>query len=141
MPPPNEESPRPVTGPNGSNKSMVVIGLVVLILIIGVASYYAFRTQPANQAPNLVQIAPAAVSVTSAGFSPQTVTVKVGQGVVWTNSDVSHHTVTSDNPKPVFSSGQDLKRDDSFSYVFDKTGTYPYHDGHNIGHGGIVIVR
>jgi plastocyanin len=56
-------------------------------------------------------------------FSPTTVTVKVGSTVTWTNLDDEPHTVFSDTG--LFrSSALDTK--DSFSYEFDKAGTYHY---------------
>ena len=56
-------------------------------------------------------------------FSPTTVTVKVGSTVTWTNLDDEPHTVFSDTG--LFrSSALDTK--DSFSYKFDKAGTYHY---------------
>ena len=56
-------------------------------------------------------------------FSPTTVTVKTGSTVTWTNLDDEPHTVFSD--AGLFrSSALDTK--DSFSYKFDKPGTYHY---------------
>jgi plastocyanin len=56
-------------------------------------------------------------------FSPTTVTVKGGSTVTWTNLDQEPHTVSSD--AGLFrSSALDTK--DSFSYKFDKPGTYHY---------------
>ena len=56
-------------------------------------------------------------------FSPATVTVKAGSTVTWTNLDDEPHTVFSD--AGLFrSSALDTK--DSFSYKFDKAGTYHY---------------
>jgi plastocyanin len=56
-------------------------------------------------------------------FSPSNVTVKVGSTVTWTNLDEEPHTVFSDTG--LFrSSALDTK--DSFSYKFDKAGTYHY---------------
>jgi plastocyanin len=56
-------------------------------------------------------------------FSPVTMTVKAGSTVTWTNLDDEPHTVFSD--AGLFrSSALDTK--DSFSYKFDKAGTYHY---------------
>jgi plastocyanin len=54
-------------------------------------------------------------------FSPMSVTVKAGATVTWVNRDDEPHTVVSDTG--VFrSSGLDT--DETFSYKFDKPGTY-----------------
>jgi plastocyanin len=56
-------------------------------------------------------------------FSPVAMTVKAGSTVTWTNLDDEPHTVFSD--AGLFrSSALDTK--DSFSYKFDKPGTYHY---------------
>ena len=55
----------------------------------------------------------------------QPVTVAVGTKVVWVNNDGTEHTVTADNG--AFGSGI-LNPGNNFSYIFDQTGTYSYHD-------------
>jgi plastocyanin len=56
-------------------------------------------------------------------FNPTPLTVKAGSTVTWTNMDDEPHTVVSDTG--VFKSGgMDTK--ESFSYKFDKPGTYHF---------------
>ncbi|HEX4633239.1 MAG TPA: cupredoxin family copper-binding protein [Gemmatimonadales bacterium] len=70
-------------------------------------------------------------------FSPATVTVKAGATVTWVNLDDEPHTVFSD---ALFrSSALDTK--DSFSFKFDKPGTYPYHCTQHPFMKGVVIVK
>ena len=63
------------------------------------------------------------VSIDNFSFGPQTLTIKAGTTVVWTNRDDIPHTVVSDDK--VFKS-KVLDTDEKFSYTFDKPGTYPY---------------
>jgi plastocyanin len=56
-------------------------------------------------------------------FAPLSLTVKAGSTVTWTNKDEEPHTVTSDTG--LFRSGA-LDTNDSFSYRFEKPGTYHY---------------
>jgi plastocyanin len=56
-------------------------------------------------------------------FSPVTLTVKSGSTVTWTNRDEEAHTVVSDSG--LFRSGA-LDTKDSFSFKFEKAGTYHY---------------
>ena len=56
-------------------------------------------------------------------FNPTPLTVKVGSTVTWTNKDDEPHTVVSDTG--VFKSGG-MDTDESFSYKFDKPGTYHF---------------
>ena len=56
-------------------------------------------------------------------FAPVTLTVKAGAVVSWTNQDNEPHTVTSE--AGVFRSGA-LDTNESFSFKFDKAGTYRF---------------
>ena len=69
-------------------------------------------------APNTVQL-----NIKSFMFAPMTLTVKAGSTVTWTNMDQEPHTVVSQTG--LFSSGA-LDTSGSFSFKFDKPGTYNY---------------
>lgn len=56
-------------------------------------------------------------------FAPTTITIKAGSTVTWKNTDDEPHTVVSDSG--VFRSGA-LDTNESFSFRFDKPGTYHY---------------
>ena len=56
-------------------------------------------------------------------FAPDTITIKVGASVTWRNSDDEPHTVVSD--AGLFRSGA-LDTNESFTFRFDKPGTYHY---------------
>jgi plastocyanin len=66
-----------------------------------------------------------AVVIDNFSFGPNALTVTAGTTVTWTNKDDEPHTVVSDADKPLFKSGA-LDTDDSFSFTFDKPGTYKY---------------
>jgi plastocyanin len=71
-------------------------------------------------------------------FSPQTLTVKAGSRVTWVNHDDVPHTATSTEKK--FNSGP-LDTDQSFSFVFDKPGEYPYFCAVHPHMTGKIIVK
>ena len=56
-------------------------------------------------------------------FMPTPLTVKAGSTVTWTNKDDEPHTVVSDTG--VFKSGG-MDTNETFSYKFDKPGTYHF---------------
>ena len=56
-------------------------------------------------------------------FNPTPLTVKAGSTVTWTNMDDEPHTAVSDTG--VFKSGG-MDTNESFSFKFDKPGTYHY---------------
>ncbi|HYK49543.1 MAG TPA: cupredoxin family copper-binding protein [Terriglobales bacterium] len=66
----------------------------------------------------------AEVKIDNFVFGPQTLTVRVGATVTWTNKDdIPHTTVSTDG---VFKS-KVMDTEDKFSYKFDKSGTYSYY--------------
>lgn len=88
-------------------------------------------------------------------FMPATTEIKVGTTLTWTNDESISHTVTSGEPtgvdkdttlrsgeKPDGRYDEQLpKEGDSFSYTYDKAGTYPYYcDIHKGMNGEIVVV-
>ena len=71
-------------------------------------------------------------------FAPVSLTVQAGSTVTWTNKDDEPHTVTSDTG--LFRSGA-IDTDQSFSYRFDKPGTYHYVCSIHPRMTGTVIVQ
>jgi plastocyanin len=67
--------------------------------------------------------APTVVMARDFMFAPASLTVTAGSTVTWTNKDDEPHTVTSDSG--LFRSGA-LDTNESFSFKFDKPGTYHY---------------
>jgi plastocyanin len=65
-----------------------------------------------------------AVSIDNFTFTPQSLTVKAGTTVTWTNKDDIPHGIASDNN--AFKKSKALDTDDSFSYTFTTPGTYQY---------------
>jgi plastocyanin len=83
------------------------------------ASLTAAATAPARaDAPRTIQM-----SIKSFMFAPMTLTVKAGSTVTWTNGDQEPHTIVSQSG--LFSSGA-IDTSESFSFKFDKPGTYNY---------------
>ena len=68
---------------------------------------------------------PNAVNIDNFAFGPATITVAAGTKVTWTNRDDEPHTVTSADDPKLFRSAA-LDTNDSFSFTFDKPGTYRY---------------
>ena len=78
------------------------------------------------------------ITITAKGFVPAAVTVKVGTRVVWNNEDKSAHDVTLEPSGP--SSGS-IKPGTPASHVFDKAGTFPYHDALHPALKGTITVK
>ena len=116
--------PRPTRSPG---KWLVVS---IVILSIGLASALLIQ----NRAKQTTKAQPAVtVQITHSGFEPETVSVKQGQSVTWINSDTASHQIAADPypthaSLPALFSGESLAQNETYSFTFDKPGTYTYHD-------------
>lgn len=139
-----------------SQKKLFAVIVLILLIAAGVISYWYFnnfnkqRVVPQIQ-PNLqtqVQKIPEGgnVSITAGGFVPATVEIEKGSSVTWINLDKKSHQVASD-PHPTHTLLPELVSDplftnDSFTFTFDKTGTFTYHDHLNpLKLRGTVVVK
>lgn len=68
--------------------------------------------------------APTVVSIGNFTFAPQTLTVKAGTTVKWTNKDDIPHGIAATNN--AFARSGALDTDDSYSFTFTTPGTYQY---------------
>jgi plastocyanin len=85
------------------------------------------------------------ITLTQDGFAPQTVTIKAGEKVVWTNNSGDVATVNSSKHPthqdyPPLNLGQ-FQDGEKLELVFDKPGTYMYHDHLNPTRFGKIIVE
>ncbi len=78
------------------------------------------------------------VTITSTGYQPNSLQVKVGTTVTWMNTDSAAHTVTSDTAG-AFDSGP-INANSSFTFTFNQAGTFTYHSTGNTGFTGTIIV-
>jgi plastocyanin len=81
---------------------------------------------------------PTQIQVKDFMFMPTTLTVSAGAQVTWVNKDDEPHTVASDTG--MFRSGA-MDTNDSFSFKFDKPGTYHFACSIHPRMVGTIIVR
>jgi hypothetical protein len=82
-----------------------------------------------------------AVSISDLAFKPNSITIKVGGTVQWTNNDQVSHTVTHDasGANQLFNSGV-LRSGGTFEHKFNQAGTFPYHCMiHPFMHGTVIV--
>jgi plastocyanin len=83
---------------------------------------------------------PGAVRIANFEFKPQTVVVKPGTSVTWTNADSSIHDIKDTSPlaTPVSNS---MSKGDTFSITYAQPGTYSYVCGiHPYMTGSVEVV-
>ncbi len=99
-----------------------VVRLLAVGLILG-AVFLAFGALPPKNT----------IILTSEGFSPRTLTIRAGETVTFTSERGKYFWPASDfHPThtlfPAFDSKKPVAPSDSWSFTFEKPGTYPFHD-------------
>ncbi len=85
------------------------------------------------------------VTLTTSGYSPASLTVKVGEEITFINKSGKSAAVNSD-PHPVHSVYPPLnlggfKDGETLTFTFDKAGTYGYHNHLNTAQRGTIVVE
>lgn len=122
-------------------------------------NYAADHSSAKESAPEKPASAQAEKSVSSIkvtytkqnGFTPKTVTIEAGQTVKWVNNRedrpmwVASDAHPTHEKLPAFDAAKVLghypKPGENFSYTFEKTGTWTYHDHADASQTGTVVVR
>jgi plastocyanin len=118
--------------------AVVTIGAAAFALGRGVASDSSSNATGGAEAP--ATAAPQGanpVAIKDFAFSPETVMVKVGNAITWTNGDGFAHSVKSADGSFV---SQDLQQGQTFTTTFTAPGTHAYVCGiHNSMTGTVVV--
>lgn len=135
------------------DKRLLYITIVVLLLV-GIIYYLVNRgVSFPKQQENLSNLTPKVqtaktqevVTVTKNGFEPKELMVKTGTRIVWINKSGRPVTVNSDNHPshllfPFLNLGE-FGDGSSVQVIFDKPGTYPYHNHLDSSQTGTVTVE
>lgn len=142
---------------NTNNNSKVLIGVIVAVLVI-VGAIFIFAlsrgsnvtttnptTQPIQPESTVNNVQQQVVTVTTTGFTPATLSIKAGSRVVWQNKSGQVVTVNSAN-HPTHQVYRPLNLGEfndgsSVQLVFDKAGTYTYHNHLNDSQTGQIVVQ
>ena len=106
---------------------------MVAYVAVGVLAVYAGMSLAAGYSGSDGQI-----TIDNFSFTPQSLTVKAGATVTWTNKDDVPHTVMSTTKK--FRS-RVMDTDEKYSYTFNDPGTYEYFCSVHPHMTGKVIVQ
>jgi plastocyanin len=106
--------------------------LIILLSVLFLAACGPTNASPTPAAAlppvqsTSVQSGDVEISIANFAFDPATITIPAGTTITWTNNDSASHNVTADDG----SWGSDsLATGATFSFTFDKVGTYAYHCG------------
>lgn len=136
-----------------SKNILVAVSLVLVVIIAGwyflqgQKSYNTTTPSPVQESASSssAEVKKNTVTITNNGFSPQNITIKVGESVNWINIDSESHTVNS-SAHPAHSDYLPLNigvivSGESKSLVFPDKGVFKYHDHLNSSLAGMVIVE
>src|SRR3989344_2449468 len=144
------------------DKKIIIIIIVIIVLAL-IGGYFLFKGNNMVKTASINQHQSEnnyEVIYTDSGYSPKEITVKVGNTVTWKNES-SHGMWTSSamHPTHVIYSGTSLDEHcpdsqntsfdectsaqpgESWSFKFDKTGTWRYHNHSQASDFGSVIVE
>jgi plastocyanin len=105
----------------------------------------AMKTQPSSASTSGSAEGGNAVSYTGNGFQPNSITIKKGQTVTWTNKDSDELWVAS-NPHPThtdypgFDELKSIPTGQTYSFTFTKVGNWGYHNHLNPSQKGVIVV-
>ena len=115
---------------------------VAVTFFVAVVSLTGCGSTPASSPAATVSATsgPIAVSIHNFAFGPQSITVRVGTTVTWTNHDPqpTHHTATAD--AGAFTTGS-IGPDQSGAFTFTNPGRYAYHCAIHTYMTGVIVVQ
>lgn len=123
------------------------LAAIAALTLLGAGCQPPAASPPPLASPPAAEVPVAAnvIQIKNFSYEPQTLTVKVGTPVIWTNEEAIVHTVVYDdyiNPDAVKFVSDRLAKGQSFNFTFPKPGEYGYHCGiHNSMKGKIVVTE
>ena len=140
-----------------SSMKSYAVGLVALIAVAGTGYYLMNKQTPSAEDAAATAAAIPVATVTyqdGTGFSPRTIQTRVGGVVRFVNQSMGQMWVASDpNPSrtnyPAFDQSGGIKTGDKYTeksktyeIIFDKVGTYGYHDQlHPLYTGNVTVTE
>jgi len=115
---------------------LIVVIAVLAMIFLGKKNSSSTTTLDIVPTPTSQNTAPNTVSIQNFSFNPETLTIKAGTTVTWTNNDSVIHNIKS----PSFNS-PDLNAGETFSFTFGKPGTFNYSCGIHPTMTGTIIVQ
>jgi len=124
---------------------ILCVVLVTVIVLSGCTSNSPLSQNPVTPTTTPIQLsATPIVNIQNFAFTPAVIPIPAGTTVTWINMDTADHTVVSDTQgstaQGALFSSPSLPKGASYSFKFDKTGTYTYHCSIHPSMKGTVVV-
>lgn len=120
----------------------LIFGVTIAILLIYSGLSLILKSQTSNHIQNSTNL----IVLTSDGFSPSEISIKKGTTVTFTTNSNQPFWPASDlHPShllyPEFDPRKPIQPDKSWTFTFDKVGTWPFHDHLFPAYRGRVVVN
>lgn len=125
---------------------IITLAIMAVALVAIAMSIYALLN-PQGVTTTSSNEASTTVSISEQGIGPPSITINKGDSITWTNQDKLAHSLALTTPNPPeeltgFSSDEAIPPGGSYSFTFDASGTFSYHDPVNPENiHGIIIVK
>jgi len=144
----NQQYTYNIDAPSGMHKiwRAAGIGLLAVTLVAGIGAGVVLTRQEAiNQASAATSAGATIIIETGGTYTPDTIRIKKGQSVTWDNHDArrSRQVMPADDTTKGlagFGTSEPLTKGQSYSYVFQDTGTFRYYDATGSQLIGTIIV-
>ena len=141
---------------------------IIVILVIGLAVYFISKNpltpknnNEVNQTPTQITLPEKnVIYMTDKGFKPNLLVIKEGDTVTWYNNDtVAHRPASNNHPthtvypgssiekcgtseeSSTFDACKEIGSGQTYSFKFDRRGTWKYHDHLSPGHIASIAVQ
>ena len=130
----------------------VLLLLIIIVIIAGL--FFKLNRRPAAKPVTPQKVTPTPTSVvpkemtvqySSKGFSPSSITIKVGNAIHWKNTTEEKVAINSDDHPthkkfPELNVGE-LDKGRDLTHIFMKAGTYTYHNEYKPSEKGTIVVQ
>ncbi len=129
----------------------LTVGIIILIvagtgLVLAKSKKSAVPNQPAAVSVPAINSRPITIDYTDKGFSPNKLTVKTGQKIIFRNDSSASLWVASgphpyDNAYPEFNANRSYPPGQDYIFTFARTGVWDFHNHLNESDTGTITVN
>lgn len=127
----------------------LIVAILVIIAIVAAVAHKSStpasnsNSQSSSSSQNSSDNTRAAgtVDIRNMMFTPSQITVQKGQSVTWTNNDSMTHTVVDDLSNVGGPASGDIAPGQSYTFTFNKTGSFQYHCSIHPSMRGTIVVK
>jgi len=127
------------------NKALIAVIVVVILAVGGWAIYdhHKSNSNTNSSSSNSSQsvASSGAINIKNMMFTPSQISIQKGGTVTWTNNDNIVHTVVDDLSNVGGPSSGDIQPGGTYSFTFNKTGSFQYHCSIHPSMRGTIVVK